>query len=60
MNAHGYPGLNKTKVKKSDVICNSILATKTAIMSKALELKRMGLAFLKEHFSDKKTVVFLF
>ena len=56
MNADGYPGLNKTKIKGSAVICSSILATK----AKALELKRKGLAFLEEHFFEKKTVVFLF
>ena len=60
MNAHGYPGLNKTKIKRSDIICYSISATKAAIVAKALELKRKGLAFLEEHFSDKRTVVFLF
>ena len=60
MNAHGYPGLNKTKIKTSAVICNSILATKAAIVTKASELKREGLAFLEEHFSNKRTVVFLF
>ena len=60
MNAHGYPGLNKTKIKTSAVICNSILATKVAIVANALELKRKGLVFLEEHFSEKKTVIFLF
>ena len=72
LTVHGYPrtkksamtvqeSLNKTRIKRTTgEHFNSILATKAAIVAKALELKRKGLAFLEEHFSEKKTVVFLF
>ena len=55
-----HPSLNKTQIKRSAAIFDSILTTKAAIVAKALELKRKGLAFLEEHSSNKRTIVFLF
>ena len=55
-----HASLNETQIKISATIFDSILTTKAAIVAKALELKRKGLAFIEEHFSEKRTVVFLF
>ena len=72
MTVHGYPkqtrnsairsqeSLNKTRIKRTaGKTFDSILATKAAIVTKTLELKRKGLAFLEElvsHFQMKVQV----
>ena len=72
MTVHGYPkqtrnsairsqeSLNKTRIKRTaGKTFDSILATKAAIVTKTLELKRKGLAFLDElvsHFQMKVQV----